>query len=200
MSLLSRKQLRAQLRRRRQSISQNDQTVASEALATLALSLPQWESAQKIALYAASDGEIDTTAIAQYCFTANVQVFLPIVGDDKQMVFAQWQQSDKLSKNHYGIAEPAPHSAQQPLSNMDIIFMPLVAWDKAGNRLGMGGGYYDRALANHSGRTLIGLAHQMQEVAALPQQNWDVSLDMVITDREIYYCKEATAREWPINH
>jgi 5-formyltetrahydrofolate cyclo-ligase len=64
----------------------------------------------------------------------------------------------------------------------------------------MGGGYYDRALANQAGRTLIGLAHQMQEVATLPQQDWDVSLDMVITDREIYYCKEATAREWPINH
>jgi 5-formyltetrahydrofolate cyclo-ligase len=146
-----------------------------------------------IALYAASDGEIDTSAIAQHCFTAGVQVFLPVVGNDKQMVFAQWQHSDPLSKNRYGIAEPTSHSAQQPLSSMDIIFMPLVAWDKTGSRLGMGGGYYDRALANQAGRTLIGLAHQMQEVATLPQQDWDVSLDIVITDREIYYCKETSA-------
>lgn len=199
MSLPSKEQLRSRLRQRRQSLSQNQQSIAAQAVTTHVLSLPSWKVVQKIALYWSSDGEISTAAIAQHCFAAGVQVFLPIVGNDKQMVFAQWQHGDALSKNRYGIAEPTTQSAQQSLSNMDMIFMPLVAWDKNGNRLGMGGGYYDRALANHAGPILIGLAHQMQEVEVLPKQAWDIALDLVITDREIHYCKGISAPSGPID-
>ncbi|MCL4105960.1 UNVERIFIED_CONTAM: hypothetical protein GTU68_058266, partial [Idotea baltica] len=183
-------QLRSHFRQRRQSLTQNQQRAAAQAVTTHALALPQWDSVHRVALYAASDGEIDTTALAQHCFAKGVEVFLPVVGDDKQMLFAQWQHDDVLSRNRYGIAEPAIQSAQQPLSNMDLIFMPLVAWDKKGNRLGMGGGYYDRALAQLPNQTLIGLAHQMQEAEALTAQPWDIALDIVITDEGVWYCDE----------
>ena len=77
-----------------------------------------------------------------------------------------------------------------PLKYMDIIFVPLVAFDRNGNRLGMGGGFYDRALAftqnstNLSRPLLLGLAHHFQEVERLTSKKWDIPLNGILTDQE----------------
>jgi 5-formyltetrahydrofolate cyclo-ligase len=73
--------------------------------------------------------------------------------------------------------------------------MPLVGFDRLGNRMGMGGGYYDRTLAfmseHHSGKPkLVGLAHSSQEVELISQQSWDIPLHVIATDREIICVKQ----------
>jgi len=191
----SKDQLRATLRQRRQSLSPNTQADAAHAVATLAVSLQAWKDAKRVALYHAADGEIDTGDIAKLCHKQGKSIFLPVIGLDMHMVFARWREGDKLVRNRFGILEPgttesSPEPSLCPAAELDILFMPLVGWDKKGGRLGMGAGYYDRVLAGVSGPALVGLAHRIQEVDEIPQDGWDVSLDTVITDEAVHQCRK----------
>jgi 5-formyltetrahydrofolate cyclo-ligase len=103
------------------------------------------------------------------------------------MVFARWRGDEPLQPNALGIAEPMPSALAFSVAKLDIMFLPLLGWDKHGGRLGMGAGYYDRALAGVDGPTLIGLAHQVQEVDKLPIDTWDIPLNSVVTDKNIYH-------------
>jgi len=91
--------------------------------------------------------------------------------------------------NRYGIVEPKRTHSPIFANQLNVVLVPLVAFDRSGNRMGMGAGYYDRALSalNHQTSTrpwLIGLAHHFQEVEKLDAQAWDVPLDAIITDQE----------------
>jgi 5-formyltetrahydrofolate cyclo-ligase len=94
--------------------------------------------------------------------------------------------------NRYAILEPKLNCGQIcPLPELDILLMPLVAFDEQGNRLGMGGGYYDRTLAKHYAEQrekpkLIGLAHDCQKVESLPIEAWDVPLQQILTPTKFY--------------
>lgn len=95
------------------------------------------------------------------------------------------------SRNRFGILEPAAIGAPMPAKQFDVVLVPLVAFDRAGNRLGMGAGFYDRAMAFRLNNPktlrplLVGLAHHFQEVNSLNAQAWDVPLDVILTDREL---------------
>ncbi len=91
-----------------------------------------------------------------------------------------------MSTNRFGIIEPQLNCQQiVPLSTIDIICTPLVAFDQQGNRLGMGGGFYDRTLTQWHHQRLgpypIGLAHDCQEVDSVPTEHWDVPLPEILT-------------------
>ena len=74
--------------------------------------------------------------------------------------------------------------------NWILFFSPLVGWDRHGGRLGMGGGFYDRALSNISDPVLVGLAHENQRVDEVPSERWDITLDYVATDAGLYHCRK----------
>ena len=111
------------------------------------------------------------------------------------MDFALFTKETTMVANKFGISEPSSENCEhEPPSKMDIIFMPLVSFDRSGNRLGMGGGYYDSTLAEanrggFSDTLLIGLAHHFQEKRRLRSRSWDIKLDMIITDRELICVK-----------
>ena len=159
-------------------------------MAKLVFTLPEWESAQRIALYHSCDGEIGTDVIAQRCHAKGVQVFLPVMGPDRSIVFSQWSPNDKLVRNSFGIFEPAMGAPLCPATDLDIIFLPLVGWDRSGGRLGMGAGYYDRVLADITAPLLVGLGHAIQEVDKVPLDVWDITLDYIITDTAAYHCQK----------
>src|SRR5690606_17683083 len=98
----------------------------------------------------------------------------------------------KFVKNKFGILEPDfKRTKYLPKKNLSLVFMPLVAFDKAGNRMGMGGGFYDRSFAykaklKQSKPKLIGLAHAFQELEYLPTEEWDIPLEGVLTDQKFY--------------
>ena len=97
-----------------------------------------------------------------------------------------------MTTNRYAIFEPKLNCSQIcPLPELDFLLMPLVAFDEQGNRLGMGGGYYDRTLAKHYAEKrakpkLIGLAHDCQKVESLPIEAWDVPLQQILTPTSLY--------------
>ena len=102
--------------------------------------------------------------------------------------------------NSYGIAEPLSiHNQARPLWALDVLMIPLVAFDREGNRLGMGGGFYDRLLATLPGRPqqplLVGIAHAFQEQPALETAAWDQALETIATEYEVIDCRRRARRQ-----
>ncbi|ETN93710.1 putative 5-formyltetrahydrofolate cyclo-ligase [Gammaproteobacteria bacterium MOLA455] len=185
-------EIRKSIREKRRALNPSQQRTASEQLAKLVCRQDFFQRAKRIGIYLANDGEIDPTPIINAAFRAKKACFLPLIDPLKanSLHFAEYQYGDTLHKNRFGILEPQFKStAITPPWSLDLILVPLVAFDRGGNRLGMGGGFYDRTLAPRpgkpSGSKLIGLAHQLQEVAGLTAESWDIPLHKIATDQEI---------------
>ena len=183
MPQLEKPQIRSTLRARRHSLSDRERHAAGFAISSHALALPAWQDCEHCALYIDSDGEVPTQALAQELRSAGKTLWLPVVEADKTLSFAHWDEAAPLVDNQYGIPEPGPEQARRPIETMDYLFMPLVAWDRYGTRLGMGGGYYDRSLGKQDpGPPRIGIAYSFQEVDELPRDSWDRGMDFVLTE------------------
>ena len=181
--------LRSALRQRRNSLSPIQQADAAQALVQSVLGLSHWADAQRIALYLASDGEISTSVLASIARSEGKHLFLPILTGEHGLAFARWETDMTLSVNRYNIPEPPVAAEHCPAAELDMIFLPVVGWDSHGGRLGMGGGYYDRALAGIVGPVLVGLAYGSQQVEQIPRESWDIVLDYVATDAGLIRCK-----------
>ena len=133
-----------------------------------------------VAAYAAFDGEPDVWRFIARC----ARGALPVVASTAAvaMAFRSWRLGEPLRRNRFGIEEPAVGRLVHPL-RLAAVLAPLVAFDDAGGRLGMGAGYYDRRFADARRPPLVGVAHGFQRVARLPRRAWDVPLDAVVTER-----------------
>lgn len=194
---LSKAQLRADIRQKRQALGQQAQFAAATAVSTHLAQLPGWSDARRIALYLANDGEIETTPLEALCRNKGKQLFLPVIDEKSQLEFAAWDKDRTLVVNRFGIPEPRSEAERSSASALDIVILPLVAWDLQGGRLGMGGGFYDRTLAGVSGPLLVGLAHSMQQVPCVPSDPWDISMDFVVTDTALHDCRGKHTEENP---
>ena len=191
-------QIRHQLRVKRRSLTPRQQYQNADKIASILCTQAFFLRAKRVAVYVANDGEIDPSVIINICLQSGKQCFLPVLHPlgINRLYFARYHRQTQLVDNHYGIAEPSLKRATlAPAWSLDIILMPLVGFDRRGNRMGMGGGYYDRTLAfvtagNSPAPTLVGLAHSCQEVSSISTQNWDIPLNNIITDREIICVKQ----------
>ena len=179
-SLVARKRaLRRQLRQVRAAIPLALRRRAAQAAARhLARACRRWQ-AQHVALYLGVPEELDTRPLI--AALQGLRLYAPRVGPDGQLRFTRL--APPLVRNRYGIAEPA--ALRRP-PRLDLIVLPLVGFDAAGARLGMGGGYYDRLLARPRayGRPLrVGFAFAAQEVRTVPVAPHDARLDAVVTER-----------------
>ena len=134
--------------------------------------------------YYPSNNEIDDLDILDLLKKKNFNVLLPITKKDNQMDFYSWSRNDPLRINKFGIPEPVSSKIFYP----DILLVPLVAYDSCLNRLGYGGGYYDRyfqKLEKIKKVIKIGLAFSFQEISSIPINQHDKRLDFIITEKEI---------------
>lgn len=181
-----RQALRRQFRARRHALSQHAQRQHALAVAHTLGTHEELRQAHKIGLYVANDGEVDLAPLAVELSRANKQLALPVVGEQKVMDFYRYQPGDELAPNRFHIPEPAPGADLVEGSTLDLVLVPMVAFDDAGNRLGMGVGYYDRYLARlgrEARPRTIGIAHQVQHSEIpLPTESWDMPLDCVVTE------------------
>ena len=185
-------QLRQDMRQQRRALGPTAQFAAARAVTTYITGLPGWSKFRRIALYLANDGEIETTSLSELCRSEGKQLYLPVIDEQNLLAFAAWDNDDELAANRFGIAEPSPEAERCSASALDIVILPLVAWDCQGGRLGMGGGFYDRALAGASGPILVGLAHSLQQVPSVPSEPWDIPIDFAVTDTALHRCKVET--------
>ena len=153
---------------------------ARRAARHLARAVRIW-SARHVAVYLSMAEEFDTAPLITLLRRNGCALYVPKLAGPGRLRFARLAAGTALRRNRYGIAEPV--AAVRP-ARLDLILLPLVAFDAQGRRLGMGGGYYDRLLARPRRRPLrVGLAFASQEVAAVPAEARDVRLDAVITER-----------------
>ncbi len=177
-------ELRRSLRQRRAAVSAATRADAAKAAAGLIETLPPWATCKQLGLYQPASDEFDALPIAELARARGMDIYLPVI-DDQRLRFALWAPDADLLPNRYGIPEPDAQARRIEPSELDLLLMPLVGWDRRGGRLGMGGGYYDRTLATVARPTLAGLAYAAQEVGAVPTDPWDVPLDYVLTEREL---------------
>jgi 5-formyltetrahydrofolate cyclo-ligase len=136
--------------------------------------------------YWAVNGELPLHAVQLRLAPGQVWC-LPLVQDDGSLRFAPWRAGDPMQPNRYGIPEPVlePASTLAP-DQLQWALLPLLGFDRGGGRLGMGGGYYDRAFAFRRGSAapprLVGVGYAFQELPALDAEPWDVPLDAVVTE------------------
>ena len=193
MHLTEKKLIRKSMRKRRRQLSATAQRAAGLALQQQLSTATIFHNSQHIANYISTDGEIDTQPTLQLVWDNSKINYLPLADQKSHRLlrFVEYRDGDPLRRNHFYIPEPlADYRHAISLSELDMLLIPLVAFDRQGNRLGMGGGYYDRTLADLSSHTtskrplLIGLAHDFQEMAQLPNDSWDIPLDGVVTNKE----------------
>lgn len=192
-------QLRKELREKRNRLSHKEQRQAATALTKQVTRSRAYCSSNRIALYFASDGEVTTDELMARILQSGRQCYLPILSYvmGERLWFAPVDQDSKFLINRFGIPEPVVASRRLlSARQLDLILIPLVGFDLHGNRLGMGGGFYDRTLAFQHQRQkwkrprLIGLAHECQRVAKLEVSPWDVPLHAVATDKNFYQFKK----------
>lgn len=193
---LDTKSIRKQLRKTRQLLALQQQNLHSEQalqhVKNLLESSDLFATPQKIAIFLSQDGELDTKKVIEYLWQhTNHEVYLPILetGKHGHMAFARYTPESKLIVSQFGIPEPSvPLEQHLNSEHLNRVFMPLVGFDKQGNRIGMGGGYYDRTFEftknskNHN-TYLIGWAHSCQQVEKLPNEPWDIPLNAIITEQ-----------------
>ena len=176
-ALAARKQsLRKQMRERRRALPAPKQALHASAVAkTVAARL---QNGDTVGVYLVRDGELDLTPLIEICWQRGVAVAVPVI-DRQQLRFAAYRPNESMRRNRFGIAEPAEPAWRTPT----LLLIPLVAFDATGQRLGMGGGYYDRYLSAHPDLPRVGVAHECQRVASVPATDSDVSLPVVVTER-----------------
>lgn len=192
-----RRHLRQELRAQRRALPAAHRIAAAEGLAQHLLALPFAPHAGYVAGYWAMDGEI-ALHVWQLRLPPDCVYCLPVLCDDQRLRFAPWRSGDPLVSNRYGIPEPDVSAASLLApEQMSMVVLPLVGFDDRGNRLGMGGGWYDRSFAfRHDASAppyLVGAAFALQQVAPTQPQAWDVRLDAVCTENDCFDFTSASA-------
>jgi 5-formyltetrahydrofolate cyclo-ligase len=182
------KTLRQTLRQKRRALSKKTHRLADKSITRQVQKSQRFMCGQKVAIYLPNDGEIITKGIIYALQKLGVRIYLPRL-NGKKLLFSEFSNTFKI--NRFGILESTSKrilSANQ----LSIIFMPLVGFDIQKNRIGMGGGFYDRTLAfkkyqkNYQNPHLIGLAFEGQKCPILTPKSWDIRLNKVITPAKIY--------------
>ncbi len=178
--------LRQQLRARRLGLTTSARSRFDEAIQQHILQLLESRNACSIACYWSFNGEPDITPLCKQWLAHGGTIALPRVPEQRhrQMVFHSWQADTKLTTNCFGIPEPED-SVVIPISGFDMMLIPLVGYDRFGNRIGMGAGYYDRYLepVRESERPLrVGVAYSLQEIAPIQKNSWDIPLHGLVNE------------------
>lgn len=185
--MTSRNDIRQTMRARRRALTSAQQYRAARRAARRTLILPELKRLKRVALYLPNDGELDPQILFRWLIARGIQCYLPVLHPHRagQLRFTHFRPGMRMQRNRFGIPEPL-HGHKINADALDLALMPLVAFDRHGNRLGMGAGFYDRTLADRRNRPLlIGMAHDAQYYPELPVQGWDVPLDGIVTDRRL---------------
>ena len=183
----SKQAFRQRIKQQRAGLSTTDRASAAVKMSQIARECePVWR-AQKILDYRAFGGEMDTAPLLR--LLKPEQTYLPKIQNYELGDMQFFPAADGTQTNRYGIEEPLGVSQAQTADYFDLILVPLVAFDRSGNRIGMGAGFYDKALSCLASETsdkpfLLGIAYQFQEIAKIQADAWDVALDAILTDSE----------------
>jgi len=190
------KQLRQHIRQQRRELDIQSRNEAVLQLCERIANNKLFKQSQHIAMYLPNDGEMDLRLLIEHAWEQNKTCYLPVLAEPnvKRLWFIPYYPDSKLRNNKFGIPEPV-HPRKMRMRKtltLDLILMPLVAFDPQGNRIGMGGGFYDRTLAFLRTRqhwhkpNLVGVAYEFQKIAKISCNPWDIPLQAIATENNIY--------------
>jgi 5-formyltetrahydrofolate cyclo-ligase len=200
---------RRRLRALRLSLPRADRLAAERAIVATLRRLHVFRRGRRVAVYLAMPGEASLAGALATALPSGAEIFVPRVTSRRlgRMRFVRLRHDCALRPNAsaFGIMEPVRDTGEWlPPQRLDVILVPVVGFDRDGNRLGMGAGYYDRALRRRRERTrtwrrprLIGIAFACQEIARIEPSPWDVALDCVVTEREVVVPRRPAAGARP---
>jgi len=187
--------LRAEMRRKRRNLTQQERDGLSRAAASLLLQTPAWQQAHSVALYIAVRGEMDTGPLLRAAWQSGKQVLLPqcVPGGPAALRFIPCQGLEALAPGAFGIPEPqnttGPSCIGAPEVVPDLVVAPGIAFDRTGTRLGQGGGFYDRYFFRPEIADVlrIGYIYAFQLVEHLQRDSWDQPVDCICTEQKILW-------------
>ncbi|MCS2159694.1 5-formyltetrahydrofolate cyclo-ligase [Scandinavium sp. H11S7] len=187
----ARQDIRQIIRQRRRALTSVQQQHFAEQAAHLMMAYPPVMMGQSVALFLSFDGELDTRPLIEQLWLSGKKVYLPVLHpfSPGNLLFLYYHPHSELVVNRLKIQEPKLDVRDVlPLSELDVLITPLVAFDARGQRLGMGGGFYDRTLQNWQQHSLqpVGYAHDCQQVDTLPTEKWDIPLPAVVTPSKVW--------------
>jgi len=184
-------ELRQAKRELRAALDQESLDQAASCLGKQICGMPEFEQSQRIAVYFAVNGEISLDPVIDSALAQEKQVYLPNL-DQRSLRFSPYFRQQKMRINRFRLPEPDVGDDEMLAPEaLDLVLAPLVVFDAMRNRIGMGGGYYDRSFEFRKNRDrlkpiLIGVAHELQKVSRLKPESWDVRLDLIVTDQAVY--------------
>ena len=186
--------LRAQLLQKRNALSKEQQADYSQKICHQVITSNCFKKAEKIAFYMPVKGEANPLALQE---NNNKSFYLPVLSSQQafHLIFVKINANTRYKNNKYTIPEPIYKEKDiLPAMQLDLVIMPLVAVDKAGNRMGMGGGYYDRTFAFKQNKKinqpqLLGFAYDFQLIPSLSPASWDIPLDYIATNNTFIQCR-----------
>ena len=189
---MKRSALRRELRRRRRRLPASQRERAGALVSHRLRSHPWFTRARHVALYRAFDGELPLTELSRLSQSSGKRLYLPRLAARGSMVFLKLGPERQLVRHRLGVLQPSRGARRDP-RHLDLVLVPLVAFDASGTRLGMGGGHYDRCFSFLKRRRrwrrpkLLGVGYHFQLVSPLQRAAWDVPLHGAITDRECFF-------------
>lgn len=189
-------QLRKELLSKRDKLTERKMEIKSSMIKKRLFGLKEFKSANFIFFYAAFRSEVKTEPMIKEALKSGKRVALPIVSKKKnRLLISELKDYDKeLAPGYYNIPEQKKkYQRLKLLHEIDLVILPGVGFDKNGNRLGYGGGFYDRLLSETDHRvTLIGLAYEVQIAPEIHRSPHDVMVDKIITEKRIILPKKWT--------
>ena len=180
--------LRNSIKQIRSKISVPYRARSSTQICNRIRALEEYRRAKSVAMYFAINGEIDLSTLWHSAPLQGKFCYFPVLNQNSTLSFLPATPKTPFKNNRYGIPEPdVSRDLAIPIEELDLIIMPLVAFDTRCTRLGMGSGYYDRTLVNKKNCMFLGVAYQFQKVDFLIPEPWDVPLDAVVTQKAIYW-------------
>ncbi|HEX4499735.1 MAG TPA: 5-formyltetrahydrofolate cyclo-ligase [Scandinavium sp.] len=187
----ARQHIRQTIRQHRRALTPEQQLYFADQAANRMMAYTPVMMAHTVALFLSFDGELDTRPLIEQLWRSGKKVYLPVLHpfSPGNLLFLHYHPRSELVVNCLKIQEPKLDVRDVlPLNKLDVLITPLVAFDTQGQRLGMGGGFYDRTLQNWQryGLQPVGYAHDCQQVDTLPVEKWDIPLPAVVTPSKVW--------------
>ena len=177
--------IRKQMKQLRADMTRTERFEKSMQIFEQLITVPEFKRADRIYTYVSMDNEIDTIMLIDYSLSLEKRVFVPRVSG-KDMEFYEISDISELSPGYMGIYEPDINGREPDYSRTGFMCMPGLAFDKSYNRIGYGGGFYDRYLSVENKLYKASLAYEAQLLESIPAQDGDVRPDMIVTEESIY--------------
>ena len=184
---MSKKEIRSDFLEKRRSFSQEQVQEKSALIFEKLFSLEEFSQAKNIGVYVSFKKEVETIKIIEKLLKDGKNIYSPVMDIEKERFsFAKISSLDSMIENKYGVLEPTEKELVD-VSKIEVFLVPGAVFDLQGNRIGWGKGYYDKFFGeNKTNGTKIGLFFEFQKVEAIDPESFDVKMDFIVTEKQIY--------------